>query len=133
MIDLDCNCLRHYGLSPRLERATAGLMASLQENFNFDPYVGVKLYSFLYDLGFDDIKAGVTPHNLIYSEAKENEIFNWSKKAEIAGKLSGYAFEEFEGGFEEFYREFEEYFSNPRVFTYTPLIMCRGRKPQMGF
>lgn len=129
LIDLDCNCLRHYGLSPRLERATVGLMASLQENFNFDPYVGVKLYSFLYDLGFDDIKAGVTPHNLIYSEAKENEIFNWSKKAEIAGKLSGYAFEEFEGGFEEFYREFEEYFSNPRVFTYTPLIMCRGRKP----
>jgi SAM-dependent methyltransferase len=65
LVDLDCNCLRFHGFPLRLERAVQCIMARLEERLNFDPYVGIKLYSFLYDLGFENIQVMITPHNLI--------------------------------------------------------------------
>jgi ubiquinone/menaquinone biosynthesis C-methylase UbiE len=129
LVDLDCNCLRFCGFPPRLKRAVDGIMANLEERRNFDPYVGVKLYSFLYDMGFEDLQVKVIPHNLIYGTFKKNEKFNWIKKAEIAGRLSGFAFDEYPGGFEEFFAEAKRSLSDPRVFTYTPLVICCGRNP----
>lgn len=130
LIDLDCNCLRFHGFPARTERAVKCIMQRLETDRNFDPYVGVKLYAYLYDLGFEDIRVLVAPHNLIYGTFQENEKFNWRKKAEIAGRLSGYDFEEYPGGYAEFISELDQLFSDPRVFTYTPLVVCRGRKPQ---
>lgn len=132
LIDLDCNCLRFHGFPARTERAVGRIMDRLATHRNFDPYVGVKLYAYLYDLGFEDIQAMVTAHNLIYGTFQDNETFNWRKKAEIAGKQSGYAFEEYPGGYAEFIAELDQLFSDPRVFTYTPLVLCRGRKPSPG-
>jgi SAM-dependent methyltransferase len=129
LIDLDCNCLRFHGFPPRLERAVRAIMGGLEERCNFDPYVGVKLYAFLYDLGFEDIQVRVDPHNLIYGTFKDNERFNWTKKAETAGRSSGFGFEEYPGGIEEFMAELKAHFADPRAFTYTPLVVCRGRKP----
>jgi ubiquinone/menaquinone biosynthesis C-methylase UbiE len=129
LIDLDCNCLRSYGFPPRLERAVNGIMAGLAEHRNFDPYVGIKLYSFLYDIGFEQLRVKVIPHNLIYGTFKKNETFNWIKKAEIAGRLSGVAFDEYPGGFDEFFAETQRCLSDPRAFTYTPLVICCGRAP----
>jgi SAM-dependent methyltransferase len=129
LIDLDCNCLRFHGLPARLERAVNVIMKTLEQNNNFDPHVGIKLYSFLYDMGYQDIKVRVSPHNLIYGKFKESEVFNWTKKAELAGKLSGVALDEYDGGFEEFIEEVKDVFADPRTFTYTPLLVCRGRKP----
>jgi SAM-dependent methyltransferase len=129
LIDLDCNCLRYFGLPERLARATANIMKCLENNLNFDPYVGVKLYSFLFDLGFQDIDVDLNAHNLIFGDLKEIEKFNWIKKAEIAGKNSGYPFEEYGGNFDDFLEEFKVFFRDPRIFTYTPLLACRGRKP----
>ncbi len=129
LIDLDCNCLRHFGLPRRLSRATGGIMKCLEDNLNFDPYVGVKLYSFLYDLRYQDINVDVSPHNLIFGALKEHEKFNWMKKAELAGSNSGYPLEEYGGNFDDFLEEFKVFFRDPRVFTYTPLIACRGSKP----
>lgn len=129
LIDLDCNCLRFHGFPLRLERAVSFIMARLEERLNFDPYIGIKLYAYLYDLGFEDIQVMVAPHNLIYSTFKENEKFNWKKKAQIAAERSGYEFDEYPGGREEFIAELDAVFSDPRIFTYTPLMVCRGRKP----
>ena len=129
LIDLDCNCLRNYGLSQRLENALYQLMKIMETKFNFDPYVGIKLYSYLFDLGYKDIDVKVTPHNLIFGELLEKDSFNWAKKVEIAAQNSGFSFEEFEGGYEEFYEEYTEYFSSLRRFTYTPMMWCRGIKP----
>jgi hypothetical protein len=106
------------------------MMARLEERRNFDPYVGVKLYAYLYDLGFKDIRVMVAPHNLIYKTFKENELFNWKKKAEIAAIQSGYEFSEYPGGYKEFLAELDAACSNPRSFTYTPLVACRGRKSE---
>ena len=129
LIDLDCNCLRHFGLPDRLNRATVGVMDWLEKKCNFDPYVGVKLYSFLYDLGFDEIDVNLSAHNMFFGALKENEKFISMQKAEIGGRNSGYPFEEYDGNFDEFLEEVKIFFNDSRVFYYTPLIACRGRKP----
>jgi ubiquinone/menaquinone biosynthesis C-methylase UbiE len=126
LIDLDCNCLRNFGLSQRLENAMVQIMKNLETNFNFDPYVGIKLYSYVLNLGYEEIDVRVTPHNLIYGDLREKDSFNWTKKVEIAARYSGYRFDEYAGGYEEFFEEFKGYFSSRRRFTYTPMIWCRG-------
>jgi ubiquinone/menaquinone biosynthesis C-methylase UbiE len=128
LIDLDYNCLSHFGLSPKVKNTLFSLMQTVEEKADFDPYVGIKLYSYLYDLSFDNIDVGMAPHHLIFGEVNEVDAFNWTKKLEIAGKGSGYLFNEYEGGYEEFFEEFKSFFYNPRRFTYTPLISCRGCK-----
>ncbi len=130
LIDLDCNCLRHHGLSQRLANALVKIMEKLSQTMNFDPYVGIKLYAFLYDLDYEDIRVRITPHNLIFGDLREADKFNWFQKVEIAARNSGYDFDEFAGGYEEFFEEFSAFFTDRRRFSYTPLIACRGRKPQ---
>ena len=71
----------------------------------------------------------LSPHHLIFGKVKEIDAFNWTKKVEVAVKKSGYQFEEYKGGYEEFFEEFKQFFFDPRRFTYTPVISCRGRKP----
>jgi SAM-dependent methyltransferase len=129
LIDLDYNCMNHYGLSPRLERAIHGIMDALQQNRDFDPYAGRRLYSYLYDLHYEEIEVDLASHHLIFGELQKNDAFNWMKKVEIAGKKSGYPFPEYPGGYGEFCEDFETFFTDPRRFTYTPVIACRGRKP----
>jgi ubiquinone/menaquinone biosynthesis C-methylase UbiE len=130
VIDLDYNCLSHFGIPPRLDRAIHGIMNALEKNANFDPYVGKKLYSYIYDLGCKDIDVSLDAHTLIFGKSKETDIFNWTKKIEIAGKNSGYQFSEYQGGYEEFLEEFKHFFNDPRRFTYTPIISCKGYKPK---
>jgi ubiquinone/menaquinone biosynthesis C-methylase UbiE len=130
LIDLDYNCLSHFGLSERLHKTLHGIMKALEQTADFDPYVGIKLYSFLYDLGYEDIDASLAPHHLIFGKLKEIDAFNWMKKLEVAVKKSGYHFLEYKGGYEEFLEECKRFFSDPRRFTYTPLIACRGCKPK---
>ena len=104
LIDLDCNCLRYFGHSDRLEKYLNVIMEIMQNDFNFDPYAGIKLYSYLYDTGYQDIDVNVTPHNLIFGELKDVDNFNFTKKAEMAGKHSGIEFEDYEDGFEGFFK-----------------------------
>ena len=101
----------------------------MQNDFNFDPYAGIKLYSYLYDTGYQDIDVNVTPHNLIFGELKDVDNFNFTKKAEIVGKNSGIQFEDYEDGFEGFFKDFIDFFTDFRRFAYTQLISCSGRKP----
>lgn len=130
LLDLDCNSLNHFGLPPRLERTLFALMKYVEERNNFDPYVGRKLYSFLYDLGYEDINVKVAAHHLIFGELKDSGIFNWIKKIETLSKNINFHFTEYEGGYEDFLGEVKGFFiANPRRFTYTPIILCRGRKP----
>ena len=130
LIDLDYNCLSHFGLSDRLNRTLRGIMNALEHAADFDPYVGIKLYSFLYDLGYKDIVSSIAPHHLIFGELNDTDAFNWTKKIEVAVKKSGYHFLEYKGGYEEFLEESKRFFSDPRRFTYTPVISCRGCKPE---
>lgn len=130
LIDLDYNCLNHFGLSKKLQKSFHGIIKALEKNADFDPYVGIKLYSFLYDLGYKDINVSMAPHHLIFGKTKEVDNFNWTKKVQVAAKNSGYDFKEYKGGYEEFFKEFKSFFSDPRRFTYTPVISCRGSKSE---
>lgn len=129
LVDLDYNCLSHHGMSPRMEKTVSGIMASLEEKADFDPYMGRKLYSFLYDLGFDEIEVDVAAHHLIYGSLNDVDAYNWRRKVEVAAQQGGYGFDEYGGDFDAFFREFTAFFDDPRRFTYTPLLSCRGRKP----
>lgn len=129
LIDLDHNSLNHYGISLRLEQTIFSIMKYLEEKKNFDPYAGRKLYSYLYGLGYQDIDIDVAAHHLIFGKLKNTDTFNWMKKIEVLSKKIHYQFEEYEGGYEEFLVEFERFFTDPRRFTYTPVILCKGRKP----
>jgi SAM-dependent methyltransferase len=131
LIDLDYNCLSHFGLPQRLERTLFTIINDLEKNADFDPYVGRKLYSYIYDLGYEDINVEMSPYHLIFGKLKEIDAFNWAKKVEVAARKSECRFEEYDGGYEEFYEEFMRSFADPRRFTYTPIISCRGRKPNL--
>lgn len=128
LVDLDHNCLSHYGFSTKIETAMFAIMRKLEKYANFDPYAGRKLYSHLYDLDYQDIQIDLSAHHMIFGELEEIDRYNWTKKIEIVGKNSGYNFEAFDDGFEGFQKEFNRFFSDPRRFTYTPVIACRGRK-----
>ena len=131
LIDLDYNCLIHYGISSRIENAIFRIMSLLETQFDFDPYAGRKLYSYLYDMDFSEIDVNITPHHLNFGKVIDSDAFNWSKKVQIAAKKSGYLFEEYERNFEGFLEEFRTAFLNPRRFSYTPMIACRGKKPNL--
>jgi ubiquinone/menaquinone biosynthesis C-methylase UbiE len=127
LIDLDHNCLNHYGISPRLEEAVTSSLAQLEEKGNFDPYAGRKLYSHLYRLGYEEIGVDAGAHHLIYGTLKESDGFNWIKKIEVLSEklnitLPGYS------SAEEFKKDFQSFFEDPGRFTYTPVLSCWGKK-----
>lgn len=128
LIDLDYNCLSHFGLSQKLERALFTMIKKLEEEANFDPYAGRKLYSYLYRLDYQDIDINLEAHHLIFGKLKDTDAFNWMKKIEVVSKKIQFQFEEYEGH-EEFIEDFKKFFIDPGRFTYTPIISCRGRKP----
>ena len=128
LVDLDYNCLSHFGLSTRLEHTIDELMTTVERDFDFDPYVGRKLYSFLYDNGLENIAVDLTAHHLIYGELNDVDAYNWIQKLEVAARRSGYSFDTYPGGYDEFLEEFKQFFADPRRFTYTPLIICRGTR-----
>ncbi len=129
LIDLDYNCLSHYELPPSIGELLPKLMAAMEEKYNFDAHAGRKLYSYLYDLGYENIQLHLMAHHLIYGKAKDKDFFNWMKKAEIAAaRLDGF-FDCYPGGYGAFFADFKKFFLDPRRFTYTPLILCKGMRP----
>ena len=129
LLDLDHNCLNHYELPKKMEDILFKVMARMELEYNFDPYSGRKLYSFLYDLGYKNIELELMPHHLLYGNIGEDDMFNWMKKAEVAAQKARELFEQYPGGHDAFFSDFAKFFLDPRRFTYTPLIMCKGTKP----
>ena len=129
LIDLDHNCLNHYGIPERLEKTLFQLADLVGEKANFDFWAGRKLYTYLYDLGYQDISVEVSAHHLIYGPLKETDAFNWVKKVEVAPQKIQFDFKAYGGSYEDFFKDFSEYFHDPRRFIYTPVIACRGIKP----
>ncbi|MBW2651112.1 MAG: methyltransferase domain-containing protein, partial [Deltaproteobacteria bacterium] len=129
LLDLDHNCLNHYELSPQMMKLLYRLMERLDDEYNFDAYAGRKLYSYLYDLGLEDIQADLMAHRLSYGGDDDQDIFNWGKKVEVAAARLGDLFDDYPGGRKAFSEEFERFLHDPRRFTYTAMILCKGKKP----
>ena len=130
LIDLDHNCLNHYGIPERLDTNVKKIISEVASEANFDPFIGRKLYSYLYDLKFKDIVVDISAHHNIYGPLSEKDEYNWLKKIELAPQIIKYKFDDYKYGYDEFLKESHESFSNPRRFTYTPLIACKGIKPE---
>ncbi len=126
LVDLDHNCLNHYGISPELDEAVAAAMRFLEQYENFDPYAGRKLYSHLFKLNYDQIEVNLSAHHLIYGELKKSDEFNWMKKIEVVSAKTGVRLPHYDE-ISDFLRDFHTFFSDPGRFTYTPLISCWGR------
>jgi len=128
LIDLDYNCLGHYEMPALMNAMLAKLMAYIDAEFNFDTYAGRKLYSYLYDQRYENIEMELMAHHLIYGKARQTDIFNWLKKLEIGtDKMKG-LFTDYPGGAAAFVEDFKNFFLDPRRFTYTPLILCKGMR-----
>ena len=131
LLDLDYNCLSHYELPPLIKELLPRLVNRLEEKYNFDAHVGRKLYAYLYDHGFEDIQVSMMAHHLIYGHIKDSDIFNWMKKIEVNAKRFNDMFNNYPGGYKAFFTALKDFLISPRRFTYTPLILCKGRSPIM--
>ncbi len=100
LIDLDRNCLNHYGISERLMRTILQAVKILEEEKNFDPYMGAKLFGFLDELGYKDLAYDVSAHHFIYGELKDADAYNWFKKMEVVALKTNCPFDEYENGYE---------------------------------
>jgi ubiquinone/menaquinone biosynthesis C-methylase UbiE len=129
LLDLDYNCLNHYELPSMIQDLLPKLMERLEENFNFDVYSGRKLYSYLFDQGFTNIQVSLMAHHLLYGSIKDQDIFNWMKKIETNAKRFADLLNDYPGGYAAFFHDFKKFLLDPRRFTYTPLILCKGIKP----
>jgi ubiquinone/menaquinone biosynthesis C-methylase UbiE len=126
LIDLDHNCLNHYEMPCEVEEIIFQAMKLAEHAYNFDPYSGRKLYSYLYDLGYKDIQVDLLAHHLIYGEIGEGDIFNWTKKVEIAFQKVRKLFANYPGGHDAFLIDFKKFLLDPRRFIYTPVVLCKG-------
>ncbi|MEJ2589677.1 MAG: class I SAM-dependent methyltransferase [Deltaproteobacteria bacterium] len=132
LLDLDHNCLSHYQLPEKIESLFHELTIYMEQKFNFDAYAGRKLYSYLYEMEYEEIKADVAAHHLIYGESKDVDVYNWIKKLEIVTEKASELFEDYPGGHSKFFDDFLQFFKDPKRFTYTPIILCKGRKSYHG-
>jgi SAM-dependent methyltransferase len=129
LLDLDNNPLNHYELPVQIEEILFSLMKKLEQEYNFDPYSGRKLYAYLYDLGYEKIELDLRAHQLIYGKLSNEDLFNWSRKMKVATLNLAELFEGYPGGRDGFFIEIEKFLLDPRRFTYTTLILCKGMKP----
>ncbi|WP_319559765.1 methyltransferase domain-containing protein [Marispirochaeta sp.] len=127
--ELDHHSLNHYPLEERMQKTLHGLSDHLQKNADWDPYAGRKLYTHLYDIGLENIELKLDAHHLIYGTMETVQESDWLTKLNVAAGQCGYPFDEYEGGFDEFLEDAEKLLADPRRFTYTPIIICRGVKP----
>lgn len=135
LLDLDYNCLIHHGLPATAMDTLYRIMNTVDECYNFDTFIGRKLYSFLYDAGLEKISVELMAHNLFYGEISNSAKFNLTKKIEMAAKtavVNDLIESCYPGGYHQFYKDFMRYLDDPGRFTYTPLLLCKGRRPSGG-
>lgn len=132
LLDLDYNCLSHYELPAGMGELLSKLMARLDAEYNFDTFAGRKLYAYQFDAGLEDIEMNLMPHHLIYGKLRDADLFNWMKKVEVNAERLKDLFCGYPGGYDGFFTDFQRFLLDPRRFTYTPLILCKGRKPATG-
>jgi SAM-dependent methyltransferase len=129
LMDLDYNSLIYYDMPELLQSTLAKVIVILEDKYNFDTLMGRKLYSFLYDAGFENIEVELMAHNLIYGEIKDKDRFNLTTKIETVLNKLGTTVKSYPGGYDQFKSDFMRFLLDPRRFTYTPLLLCKGNRP----
>ncbi len=143
LADSDNNSLTHYGptYTERLQTTLADIMSRLERDFDFDAYAGRRLYGHLVGLGYENVACTVEPHHLIYGRVEEKDAYNWTRKLELTAIKSGCTFNayrtpefaHYNEPYDAFAEEFRSYFFHPGRFCFTPIVICRGKKPRKDF
>ncbi len=128
--DLDYNCMTHYPLDPRLEADLSSLVGTLQENRLFDPYAGRKIYSFFHRARLEGIRVHFYDHHLFYGDLAPTDEFNWLAKIDRLIEHQKEGTIRFPFDLTDFKRKFFEFLRSPGRFSYTPLILVEGRRPE---
>ncbi len=128
--DLDYNCMTHYPLYPKLEEGLFSVVRILQENNLLDPHAGRKLYSFFHRAQLADIKVHFYAHHLFYGELSEADEFNWLAKLDRLMEHQKKGTIQFDFDLMGFKNLFLDFLKSPGRFSYTPLILVEGRKPE---
>jgi len=129
LLDLDHNCMNHYPMQDSMQILIQNIAKKLETNYNFDPYVGRKLYTYLYDHHYRDLQVNIMPHGLLYGDLKPKDRYNWTIKLKMAAQKTNGLFSEYPGGKDTFFSDLLKVIKNPRRFSYNPLIIAKGKKP----
>lgn len=129
LLDLDHNSLNHYPLPMEMEAILSAAFVRSGKQLNFDPYAGRKLYSYLYDNKYREIRVDMVAHHLIYGELRPQDEYNWTRKFYVSASKYQDVFDGYPGKIDGFFEDFHRIFKDPRRFTYTPMIICTGMKP----
>lgn len=129
LLDIDYNCLSHYELSEEMGEILPKIMKYMDDQYNFDTFIGRKLYSFLYDNGFKNIEVELMANNILYVTKNDAIKYDWIKKLEIAAKKAENIIQLYPGGYEGLRSDLKKYIDNPRNLSYSILLLSKGFKP----
>lgn len=127
--DLDQNSLTHFPLSDILQKQLDELVAAVEKTGLLDFQAGRKIYSYFYDANFANIKVNLYAHHLFHGELTDNDYFNWSNKIDQLIQFQEQSVIALSYDLVEFKHEFMSFLLSPRRFSYTPLILVEGVKP----
>jgi len=129
LLDLDNNCLNYYELSESISALLIKIIQVMEEKHNFDPYAGRKLYAYLYDSGLENMEVELMGNNMVFGQIKDCIHFDWLEKIGVAAKKAKEIVDSYPGGSENLLHDLKIFLADPRRFIYSPLILCKGRRP----
>jgi ubiquinone/menaquinone biosynthesis C-methylase UbiE len=78
--DIDGQLFSHFPKDDQLVENIDNVTNVLKEYFGFDPFIGRKLYYYMYTAQFIDINIKLEPYHLMYGKINPDEIKYWKKK-----------------------------------------------------
>lgn len=124
--DLDGNCIYHYPLPAELEAQMNAVMKAAA-TVGFDPWVGRKLYTFFYDAGLKDIQVQLHGYHCFAGPIPEADQENWWAKLKVLAPVGAHALGSKEA-YARFSDEMKAFLLREDTFTYSTLLLVRGRK-----
>lgn len=81
--DLDGNCAFNYPLSDELSAGLAEIFDLIGARTGFDPFVGRKLYTYFFEVGFSEIKVDLRPYHTVFGAPSAEVMAQWREKIRI--------------------------------------------------
>lgn len=127
--DLDGQILWHYPEDSGLQSKINTIIEYLNRHTGFDPYIGRKLYHFLYSAGLKDIQVKAESYHLFPGRIDEKNYHLWEMKLDILmphiEKLSGSEQEAI-----RWKKNYLDYLLREDTLTYSVVFTVSGEKPE---
>jgi ubiquinone/menaquinone biosynthesis C-methylase UbiE len=123
--DLDGQLVNVYPEEPMLAADMEKVLASFQKT-GFDPFVGRKLYTFLYRAGVRDIRVAVEPYHLVAGPFSDSQRALWKLKLDIARARIETVLA---SRTDQFIGDYLAWLDRPDTFYYSNLVTVSGTRP----